>query len=234
MTNGTIPNSPYVSRAQPFHTDLCDILTLYALNTPPSGGISSLASTAAIYNHLALARPDLLHVLASPTWTYDEFFQNQYHLRPLLHLFPHSRGPVFQFSRRPLTGSVFSPHHPQVPAMTELQAEALDAVHFAAEAVAVRVELRPGDVEVVNNFAMMHSRSAFRDEGGRRRHMLRLWLRNEEMRWELPDETTPGGKVLGRLSWEAYGEHQWRRGRVWHVDGSPAELGVVHRRASCA
>lgn len=234
MTNGTIPNSPYVSRAQPFHTDLCDILTLYALNTPPSGGISSLASTAAIYNHLALTRPDLLHVLASPTWTYDEFFQNQYHLRPLLHLFPHSRGPVFQFSRRPLTGSVFSPHHPQVPAMTELQAEALDAVHFAAEAVAVRVELRPGDVEVVNNFAMMHSRSAFRDEGGRRRHMLRLWLRNEEMRWELPDETTPGGNVLGRLSWEAYGEHQWRRGRVWHVDGSPAELGVVHRRASCA
>ncbi|KAK1836860.1 hypothetical protein QBC39DRAFT_272118 [Podospora conica] len=241
LPDGTMPNSPYVARAQPFHTDLCDILTLYALSTSASGGQSYLASSAAVYNTLAASRPDLLHVLASPTWTYDEFFENQYHLRPLLHLFPPSHPtdpsgkPVFQFSRRPLTGSVFSPHHPLVPAMTESQAEALDAVHFAAESLAVRVDLRPGDMEVVNNFAMLHARSAFADAGDQRRHMLRLWLRNEEMRWTLPDEgATPGGAVLHRLSWECYGEHEWRRGRVWDVEGSPAELRVKHRRASCA
>ena len=224
------------------------MLSLYALNTASSGGDSFLASTAAIYNHLAATRPDILHVLAAPDWPFDEFFENQHHHRPLLHLFPPSAasdhpsssssgggggGPVFQFSRRPLTGAPFSPHHPLVPAITELQAEALDAVHFAAQAVAVCITLQPGDMEVFNNFAMLHARSRFVDEGTQRRHMLQLWLRNEEMRWTLPREGK-GAEVLERLSWECYGEHEWRMGRVWDVESSPVELRVKHRRASCA
>ncbi|GAB1319225.1 TauD/TfdA-like domain-containing protein [Madurella fahalii] len=227
--HGSMPNSPYVARAQPFHTDLCDVLALYALNVAAYGGESFLASSAKIYNELAKTRPDIIEVLAKDDWIFDEFWQGQYHTRPLLYNFE-SHGPAFQFSRRPLTGSHFSPHHPAVPAMTELQAEALDAVYFLAKEHALEVRLQKGDMLVFNNFAMLHARSGFADDEARglRRHMLRLWLRNEERMWKTPRE-------LERVSWECYGDHEWRRElKVWDIDRSPPELRVKHRRASCA
>lgn len=58
--------------------------------------------------------------------------------------------------------------------------------------------------------------------------MLRLWLRNERRMWPTPP-------ALRRLAWECYGDHARRRElAVWDVDGSPPELRVNHRRASCA
>ncbi|KAK0645709.1 hypothetical protein B0T16DRAFT_145692 [Cercophora newfieldiana] len=248
--HGSMPNSPYVARAQvrpplplsmstnrpnrihsfipqPFHTDLCDVLSLYALDVAAYGGESFLASSAKIYNEIARTRPDIIHVLAKDDWPFDEFYQSQYHTRPLLHLFgPH--GPGFQFSRRPLTGSHFSPHHPLVPAMTEIQAEALDTVYFLAKQHAVEIVLRKGDIQIFNNFAMLHARSSFVDgEAESKRHMLRLWLRNEERKWPVP-------RALERLSWECYGDHEWRKNAVWDIERSPPELRVKYRRASCA
>jgi hypothetical protein len=114
--------------------------------------------------------------------------------------------------------------------MTELQAEALDAVYFLAQQHALELPLRKGDMLLFNNFAMLHARSGFADDEaqGRKRHMLRLWLRNEQRMW-----TTP--RALERVSWECYGDHAWRRElSVWDVDRSPPELRVKHRRASCA
>ncbi|KAK4449882.1 hypothetical protein QBC34DRAFT_462546 [Podospora aff. communis PSN243] len=225
--HGSMPNSPYVARAQPFHTDLCDILSLYALDVAAYGGESFLASSAKIYNEIARTRADIIHVLAKDDWPFDEFYNSQYHTRPLLHLFP-PHGPSFQFSRRPLTGSHFSPHHPLVPAMTEIQAEALDTVYFLAKQHALEITLRKGDIQIFNNFAMLHARSSFVDgEINNKRHMLRLWLRNEERKWATP-------RALERLSWECYGDHEWRRNAVWDVERSPPELRVNFRRASCA
>ncbi|KAK0714703.1 hypothetical protein B0H67DRAFT_489444 [Lasiosphaeris hirsuta] len=224
--HGSMPNSPYVARAQPFHTDLCDILSLYALGVAAYGGESFLASSAKIYNEIARTRPDVLHVLASDDWPFDEFWNGEYHTRPIMHLFgPH--GPGFQFSRRPLTGAHFSPHHPDVPAMTEAQAEALDMVYFLAKEHAVEIALRKGDIQIFNNFAMLHARSSFTDDATARRHMLRLWLRNEDLRWPTP-------RPLERLSWECYGDNAYRQNAIWDIERSPPELRVKHRRASCA
>ena len=57
---------------QPFHTDLCDVLGMYALGVAASGGESSLASTAKIYNELARNRPDIIELLAKDDWVFDE------------------------------------------------------------------------------------------------------------------------------------------------------------------
>ncbi|KAK4183083.1 hypothetical protein QBC35DRAFT_130317 [Podospora australis] len=224
--HGSMPNSPYVARAQPFHTDLCDVLSLYALGVAAYGGESFLASSAKIYNELAATRPDIIHVLEKDDWIFDEFWNGQYHTRPLLYNFE-GQGPAFQFSRRPLTGAHFSPHHPDVPAMTEIQAEALDAVYFLAKQHAVELRLQKGDMLIFNNFAMMHARSGFADEKENKRHMLRLWLRNEEKMWKTP-------RALEKVSWECYGNHEWRKMKVWDIERSPPELRVKHRRASCA
>ncbi|KAK0627473.1 hypothetical protein B0T14DRAFT_512679 [Immersiella caudata] len=225
--HGSMPNSPYVARAQPFHTDLCDVLSLYALDVAAYGGESFLASSAKIYNEIAATRPDIIHVLAKDDWPFDEFYNNEYHTRPLLHLFP-PHGPGFQFSRRPLTGAHFSPHHPLVPSMTEIQAEALDTVYFLAKQHALEITLHKGDIQIFNNFAMLHARNSFVDgEVENKRHMLRLWLRNEERKWAVP-------RALQRLSWECYGDHEWRKNAVWDAERSPPELRVKYRRASCA
>ncbi|KAK3390087.1 hypothetical protein B0H63DRAFT_107041 [Podospora didyma] len=229
--HGSMPNSPYVARAQPFHTDLCDVLSLYALNVAAYGGESFLASSAKIYNEIARTRPDIIHVLAGDDWPFDEFWQGEYHTRPLLYNFS-SHGPGFQFSRRPLTGSHFSPHHPAVPAMTEAQAEALDMVYFLAKEFAVEIVLRKGDIQVFNNFAMLHARSSFADDDTRRRHMLRLWLRNDERKWVPPQDGS--ARALEKISWECYGNNEYRQHAIWDIEKSPPELRIKHRRASCA
>lgn len=242
--HGAMPNSPYVNRAQPFHTDLCDVLSLYALGVAAYGGESFLASSAKIYNEIARLRPDVIHVLASDDWPFDEFYKNQYHTRPLLYNFSGTgrdgekeveHGPGFQFSRRPLTGAHFSPHHPLVPAMTEVQAEALDMVYFLAKEHALEIQLQKGDMQIFNNFAMLHARSSFvDDEQGqdKKRHMLRLWLRNEKKAWKSDSE---GLEKVGRevYEWET---EEWRRevGTKWDIEQSPPELRVDFKRASCA
>lgn len=241
--HGSMPNSPYVNRAQPFHTDLCDVLSLYALGVAAYGGESFLASSAMIYNEIASLRPDVIHVLAKDDWPFDEFYKNQYHTRPLLYNFSSenpasgektNHGPGFQFSRRPLTGAHFSPHHPLVPAMTEVQAEALDMVYFLAKEHALEIQLRKGDMQIFNNFAMLHARSSFVDEPreGKKRHMLRLWLRDEEKAWKSEDE---GLEKVGREVYE-WEQEEWRRevGTKWDIEMSPPELRVDFKRASCA
>lgn len=71
--HGSMPNSPYVARAQPFHTDMCDVLSLYALGVAAYGGESFLASSAKIYNEIARTRPDIIHVLAKDDWIFDQY-----------------------------------------------------------------------------------------------------------------------------------------------------------------
>jgi hypothetical protein len=47
-----------------FHTDVGDIVSLFALGEPATGGESLLASAWKVYNQLAATRPDLVKVLA--------------------------------------------------------------------------------------------------------------------------------------------------------------------------
>ena len=64
-----------------------------------------------------------------------------------------------------MTGAPFSPHHPDVPTMSEEQAEALDAVHFIAQKHQLKIALQPGDIEIFNNLALFHARDGFVDSG---------------------------------------------------------------------
>ncbi|KAK0636572.1 hypothetical protein B0T17DRAFT_596036 [Bombardia bombarda] len=211
--HGSMPNSPYVARAQPFHTDLCDVLSLYALDVAAYGGESFLASSAKIYNEIARTRPDIIHVLASDDWIFDEPLPKPRPRLPILPPPPHRLALL--------------PPPPLVPAMTELQAEALDTVYFLAKEHAVEITLRKGDMQIFNNFAMLHARSSFVDDETARRHMLRLWLRNEERMWPTPP-------ALEAVSFECYGDNEYRRNMVWDIEQSPPELRIKHRRASCA
>jgi hypothetical protein len=118
-----------------------------------------------------------------------------YVLRPLLYFTPKTdTAPerlIIQYARRTFTGFQGLPRSPHIPPITEAQAEALDTLHFLAEKYAVKLDFQKGDVQFANNLSIFHARQGFTDEGGeegKKRHLVRLWLRDEELRWDIPQE----------------------------------------------
>lgn len=70
---------------------------------------------------------------------------------------------VIQCVRWTFTGYQALPRSPNLPPITEAQAEALDAVHFLAERFQVGLDFCPGDIQYVNNLSIMHARDGFTD-----------------------------------------------------------------------
>jgi len=69
---------------------------------------------------------------------------------------------------------------PRVPALTDAQIEAMDLLdELAADPeLYLDMEFRPGDIQLVSNYSVFHSRTSYEDwpEVAQRRHLLRLWL----------------------------------------------------------
>jgi Taurine catabolism dioxygenase TauD, TfdA family len=71
-------------------------------------------------------------------------------------------------------------------ALSPAQDEALQAFlrHAARDDLQLRMDLRPGDIQLLNNSVVLHSRTAYHDhaEEHRKRYLLRLWLNVENGR----------------------------------------------------
>jgi hypothetical protein len=170
---------------QHYHTDSCDIVGLLCLQTARSGGLSSLVSTTTLFNEMREHRPDLARVLFEPIETdrRGEVPAGQ---------LPYLRIPVLSWYAGLLTGFYQRSYiesarrFPDVPALTSAQTEALDLFDQLSDdpALLLRMELRPGDIQLVHNHSLLHDRTAFEDwqEPERRRHLLRLWLAPEQAR----------------------------------------------------
>jgi hypothetical protein len=77
------------------------------------------------------------------------------------------------------------------------------------------MELRRGHLQLINNFHILHARSAFSDDGGRGRLLLRLWLA-----FAGSPELPPGfASLYGATAAGAY------RGGVWPTGAVPEHLG---------
>jgi Taurine catabolism dioxygenase TauD, TfdA family len=165
--------------ALPFHCDGSDLVGLMCLANGISGGLSAVANSVRIHNELVTERPDLAAVL------YDEFpydFRGEqaeggkpYYMIPVFtewdgRLFVRCIPPFIRASQR----------HPQAPRLTDLQSEALSAVVAMADDPDhhVTMELRPGDIQFINNYHVLHGRTAYDDDraAGHVRHLKRLWL----------------------------------------------------------
>ncbi|OTB01391.1 hypothetical protein M426DRAFT_323530 [Hypoxylon sp. CI-4A] len=210
--NGEIGSPAYTTDKQVFHTDSGDIVSLFALETSAVGGASKLASTWRVYNEIAATRPDLIHTLSQP-WDMEVFEKadKQYIERPLLFHFPATESTServsLQYGRRYFVGFGALPRRSTIPPITEAQAEALDTVHFLGEKYCVNTDFQKGDIQYINNLAIFHARDGFTDTPEKRRHLLRLWLRDPENAWQTPEVlnyrwaqlyegVTPEGQVL--------------------------------------
>jgi hypothetical protein len=164
----------------PFHNDSCDIVGLCCLETALRGGLSSVASSVSVFNALVRTEPYLAEVLAEPLCVdrrgEEAPDQNPYYTTPV---FVWHRGRMF--NRFNATFIRSAQRFVEVPRLTQLEIDALDAVEALCRDESFRLDmtLERGDMQFVNNYTVLHSRTSYVDHADetKKRHLLRLWLR---------------------------------------------------------
>lgn len=163
----------------PYHSDASDIVTLLCLRTARAGGLSSVASSTTVWNEMVARRPDCARTLLEPLLytRWGEIPEGK---------LPYEAVPVFSpWNGRMITTYVRSAIHkaqalPGVPQLSLAQIEAMDALDALTADPSIHLDMsfQPGDIQLVSNYAVFHSRTAYEDwpEPERRRHLLRLWL----------------------------------------------------------
>lgn len=70
---------------------------------------------------------------------------------------------ALQYARRYFVGFGALPRSPDIPPISEAQAEALDTLHFLGDKFCVNTDFQKGDMQYVNNLAVFHARDGFTD-----------------------------------------------------------------------
>jgi len=180
-TYGNIDVRGYETNAYlPYHTDAGDMVGLLCPRRSLEGGLSSIVSSVTVHNEILANRPEYLGLL------YNGF----YYIRREAALTEHgvSERPIPVFGAR--NGVVSCRYiRNQINAgavkrgvpLTTLEQAALDYVDECTRRPDLRLDmdLEPGDIQLINNYTTLHSRTGFVDgpEPHQKRHMLRLWLK---------------------------------------------------------
>ncbi len=176
----------YSSNAQlDFHVDGADVVLLSCYNQAPVGGMSMCTSSTSAFLAVAEERPELAQALMTP--------------------YPFSRNgeqpagepgwvsaPLFGIEGGRISGAwnrnrlINAIAIEGVPPLSGLQYEAvgyLDAVVRRPDLM-YRMYLEPGDLQLLGNQTMLHSRTTFQDhpEPERKRTLYRLWIATPDSR----------------------------------------------------
>jgi hypothetical protein len=130
-----------------------------------------------VYNRILERRPDLAKVLT------EDFYRSRSGEISAGEL-PYFKQPIFTFHEGYFSatgvGAVIDKAQqlPGVPKFTPAQKEAVEVYRATVEECALDIDFRPGDIQFLNNFVMLHTRREYEDwpEPARKRHLLRLWL----------------------------------------------------------
>ncbi len=184
-----------------YHTDGSDLVGLLCLRTASAGGLSCVANAVSIHNALVRDHPALASALYDEL-PYDARGEQADGTRPFYGVpgFTEQSGRLFvRFIPQYILASQ---RHPDAP---RLGATARAAIAKMSELANdpdfnVYMDLQPGEMQFINNYHVLHGRTAYEDDPahGRKRHLKRLWLAT----YALTDR--PGHfKALGRSHWEA-------------------------------
>lgn len=169
--------------AMDYHCDQSDIVGLLCIRTAKSGGVSRVASSIAMYNELLRTYPEYAEALTQPFyWSkLGEYAKGDK---------PYYQSPVFNFLDNKLCVS-FGPTHiekghnlPDTPPLGELQRNAIRMAEQIADKNRFDMELESGDMQFLNNYVALHTRSAYvdHDDPKMKRLLWRLWLVNSDLR----------------------------------------------------
>ena len=162
-----------------------EYVCLLCLHPAKRGGVSQVMSVATIHQALSERHPELLPRLYKPFW-YDRHAEHQAG-EPATFAAPiFERGTDGAIKARLALSEIHAGYELRGERMDNETAAALAAVQSVFELPELRVELdfAPGQIQYVNNRATGHARTEFVDhpEPERKRHLVRLWLRDSGKR----------------------------------------------------
>ncbi len=181
---GSGVRSSKTNGGQSYHTDNAfnlppDFVALFCLQTARRGGVSGLVSLETVHNLMLAECPEVLPRLYQP-FHFDRQMEHAPNDAKL------SFKPVFESDGERVYAN-FSPR--LIEHAFEMQNRAFDDESRAAINALMRIpersglgktfEFERGQIQIVNNKRLGHRRTAFRnwDEPERRRHLVRIWLR---------------------------------------------------------
>jgi hypothetical protein len=193
----------YSSKAElDFHTDGADVVALTCFNQAPEGGMSMVTSSVAAHERMRKERPDLLEVLHQPF-----YFSRQNEQAP--DEGPFYPNPVYDEADG-LLCSKWNRNRIQsaqridgVPPLSAKQREAMDVLDdiLRRPELMFTTYLAPGDMQILSNHTMLHSRTEFTDhtDPERKRLLYRLWLAPPDGR-RLPESWRPAYRSVAPSS----------------------------------
>jgi hypothetical protein len=183
------------------------LVGLLCLQRAAAGGVSAVASSVALHNELVRQQPQLAAALYEPL-PYDYRGEQPPGARPWY------MRPVFtrwgdRLFVRLISGYIYaSQRHADAP---RLGTEAKAALAWLREQAlsgrySVRMDFRPGDMQFINNYHVLHARTRYVDDPARGlvRHLKRLWLETPALRDRPPQFANPRAhwaekRVISRL-----------------------------------
>lgn len=171
------------------HVDSCDMTTLLCVENSSDGGDSLVSSSSSVYNAILAEYPDFLDAVYTGfrhdlrgegvTGRIDEL---------TTHAFP-----IFSYCNGTLSCAfnsriMRSARAKAGPPLTEKEDAAIDLVIELAQRPDLqhRMRLQPGDIQIINNYSILHARDGYEDPPESRRELLRMWFRFHRPRTMVP------------------------------------------------
>jgi len=169
------------------HTDSCDLVGLACLRDAKTGGVSRLTSALSVHNAMLRECPDALESLYR-----GYVFHRRGEEQPGELPYTPYRVPVYSNTEGKVSARYVRTYVEAGEAaigrpMSAAELVVLDGFEEISKRPELMLEftLQPGEIYFINNYTILHARTAFDDgdaEEDRRRHLLRLWLEVPAMR----------------------------------------------------
>lgn len=195
-------NPSHTSDKMAFHADryYADVIAMFFKESSATGGEQFLASFWTVYNRLVAEHQEVVKILAEDwNWPISSIAIDirKSRVKKLSEI--DMRGPIiFEAAGRIICQLVLQPFIDDPSLLTPKQVEAIEVVQAVAEDVCIKLDHQPGDIQIINNFALLHARKAFQDSDEKARYIMRLGLRDPQNRWELPENFRGGSYGKGQ------------------------------------
>ncbi|MGJ7582655.1 TauD/TfdA family dioxygenase [Variovorax sp. RHLX14] len=163
-----------------FHQDSCDVVGLLCRRTAKAGGTSKVVSSIAVIDEMRRVRPELVDVLKQPI--YHSYQGTQDPSQPPFYNCPILSSDPSRFAMRTNRKNTVAAQRdfPEAPRLTPPQIDALDLLDelLPDPRFCYTMSLERGDMQFLNNYVTLHSRTPFEDseETDQKRHLFRLWM----------------------------------------------------------
>lgn len=169
------------------HVDSSDMVALFCVNTAQTGGESMLSSSMSIYNEILANHADLLPIL------YQGFKRDLRGegISGNLDELTDNKVPIYSYHEGYLSCDfndkiIRSAHIKMGQPLKAMEEETLERMVKIAQhpEIQFKMHLNKGDIQLVNNFTILHSRADYTDsdDPSQKRRLMRFWVNSRKGR----------------------------------------------------